>query len=380
VAHASGETLLAILNDTLDLSRIEAGKVKLERVPFRLSEQMQICLAIMEVRAKEKNIRLELKMEDQLHDCFRGDPTRIRQILMNLLSNAIKFSERGTVTVAARMGQDVAASVKGVSLVLSVHDEGIGVAENQKQIIFERFKQADQTVTRRFGGAGLGLTIIKRLAEMMDGRVWVDSIVGRGSTFFVEVVLKPEFALPLNIAGTLLEVPDHSLLFPLRLQENRQKENIRMLLADDCAENRFVLSAFLSKFPVTISFAENGQQAFDLFKEKEFDIVFMDVQMPILDGYSSTRQIRLWEEGNRRSFCPIIACTANALEEDLRMSRAAGCDDHLSKPVSKQKLLAMINKHLVEPRSEFAEFGDSSHKIIKFSPQSINQSMPGLSI
>jgi PAS domain S-box-containing protein len=348
VAHAAGETLLMIINDILDLSRIEAGEVHLESVPFRLSEQVQICLAMMEVRAREKNIRLMSRYGTGVIDLFIGDPTRLRQIIINLLSNAIKFSEQGTITV--EIGASVVRSHRGkmISLLFSVTDEGIGIPEDQKELIFERFKQADETVTRRFGGTGLGLSISKKLVELMHGKIWVTSVVGKGSTFYFTVELKPKIE---SLVRTLLP-KDSMRHMELSITDERSADalnsRLRILLADDSEDNRLIFKAFLKNNPFEILVVENGQAAVDLFKRENFDIVFMDVQMPILDGYSATKEIRKWERLNSRKRCPVIAVTANALDEDLRMSLAAGCDDHMSKPLRKDRLLRLIERYILE--------------------------------
>lgn len=191
MAHASGELLLSIINNFLDLSRMDADGIGLENAPFSLSEQIQICLSMMEIRAKEKNITLTSLIEEPCCDIVVGDPYRLRQIIINLLTNAVKFSENGNVSLNARMIADENPDLGKIKLLFSVSDQGIGIQEHQKDSIFEFFKQADESINRRFGGTGLGLSISKKLVEMMGGEIWFESIAGSGSTFHFTVSLSP---------------------------------------------------------------------------------------------------------------------------------------------------------------------------------------------
>jgi PAS domain S-box-containing protein len=348
VAHAAGETLLAIINDILDLSRIEAGEARLENVEFSLAEQISVCLSMMDIRAKEKKISLKFKIQDSIGDRYRGDPTRLRQIVINLLSNALKFSERGEVIIKVSPGIGAFSNSNVAQLLFSVADEGLGIPESQRQVIFERFKQADESVTRRFGGTGLGLSITKRLVEMMNGKIWVESTVGKGSVFYFTVQLQYPLAPELSgsPSGATGHLDKSVTAVPKPPVASRP---LRILMAEDSEDNQLIFRSFLKGMGHSITMVANGQAAFERFQENRFDLVFMDVQMPILDGYSATIQIRNWEKLHRQSSCPIIALTANALAEDVRMSLAAGCDHHMSKPLRKEVLLALVAKYAQPP-------------------------------
>lgn len=344
MAHASGETLLSIINGVLDLSRIEAGEMILERVPFSLSEQIKISISMVALRAKEKNINLVSNIEEKLPDSFEGDPIRLRQILINLLTNAIKFSDQGTVSVDVRKAERDPENSDYDQLIFSVSDQGIGIPPSQKETIFGSFKQADQSIYRKFGGTGLGLSIAKKFVELMKGKIWVESIVGQGSTFIFTIGLK-KYNSP--VLGKLEEgiqlFERDSSLVPESIESEHRP--LKILMADDSEENRLIFKAFLREKPYEIVVVEDGQTAVDLFKKEIFDMVFIDVRMPILGGYEATRKMREWEFMNLKKHCPIIAFTASGLPEDFQRSKAAGCDDHLVKPLRKAELLDVVAKY-----------------------------------
>jgi CheY-like chemotaxis protein len=254
-----------------------------------------------------------------------GDPARIRQVLINFLSNAIKFTAEGGVTIAVRQTRKDADHD---ALRIAVSDTGIGIDRDKIDTLFDRFTQADATVSRRYGGTGLGLAICKRTIELMGGAVGCDSNPGQGSTFWFEIVLPRAAALVADVEAEAPPAPDTPL---------------RMLLVEDVAVNRELIATLLSPFEVTIEMAENGLLAVEAMKRGSFDLVLMDVQMPVMDGLTAARAIRALAHDSARS-TPIIAMTANVLPEQVRKCIDAGMDDHLGKPVSPAALLAVLSR------------------------------------
>jgi CheY-like chemotaxis protein/anti-sigma regulatory factor (Ser/Thr protein kinase) len=253
-----------------------------------------------------------------------GDPTRLRQVLVNLLANAIKFTERGSVAVSVERGREDA-------LLFAVTDTGIGIPDTQLAAIFESFSQADASVTRRYGGTGLGLSISRQLVELMGGRLRVESEVGRGSTF--------SFTLP--FVATELPAPAE----PTTSKESMDvpPRPLRILLADDGADNVALVQAYVKSMPWRLEVAENGKEAvYKVTSEGPWDLVLMDMQMPVLDGYAATRAIRQWEVSHGAPATPIVALTAYALKQEIEKSLAAGCTAHLTKPMRKAALLSTV--------------------------------------
>lgn len=333
IAHNSGENLLCIINDTLDFSRIESELLSIENIPFLLTEQIQSSIAIVSIRAKQKNINLSWQIEEGISDSRRGDPARLRQILINLLNNAIKFSDKGIVSLKVEKAIN---EEKQSKLFFSVTDQGIGIPKDKQSLIFESFKQVDESVTRNFGGSGLGLAISKKLVELMNGKIGVKSSPGKGSTFFFSIVL-PETVTGQNFPTWHLTKKEE--------KETATPSFLKILIADDHEENLLIFELFLQKKHRQIYTVKNGQEAFDMIKKEKFDIVFMDVGMATMDGYTATKKIRRWEEEYKKERTIIIACTANAFENDIKESQEAGCDDHLAKPFPREKLLEMLAKY-----------------------------------
>lgn len=336
-AHAAGENLLCIINDTLDLAKIEAGALTLENLDFSLSEQIQNCISMMDIRAKAKGLQLSWDLSAGVDACFNGDPTRFRQVVLNLISNAVKFSEKGKIHLH---GELIRKYDKVSELQFRVSDEGLGIPKEKLDIIFDRFSQVDTSITRRFGGTGLGLSIAKRIVEMMHGKIWVESVVGKGSIFY--------FSIHLVEAESVLCCTETQGINANSVEKTKTNENTKpmnILIVDDSAENRLVVKTFLKDHPHRLTMAVDGAEAIEKFKADDFDLVLMDVQMPILDGYSATKEIRKWEKEYRHRHSPIVAFTAHAFEEDIDASRAAGCDDHLTKPLKRDKLLKLISKY-----------------------------------
>ena len=330
IFRRAGENLLNLINDILDLSKVEASQLELERTGFSLKEQTEIAIEMVTARAQEKGLTLTCDIAADVPDNVIGDPTRLRQVLMNLLGNAIKFTASGTVSLRVEPNGD---PLSPTSLRFSVQDTGIGIPDEKHARVFERFTQADSSTTRRFGGSGLGLTICKRLVELMGGRIWVESKVAMGSTFSFALPLEVETSTPRVDAITeraSLELP----LAPLRI-----------LLTEDSPDNCTITLAYLEGTPYTVEVAENGALACEMFRAAKYDLVLMDRQMPIMDGLEATRIIRAWEDLNGRNPTPIIALTASALKGDREMCLAAGCTAFLTKPIRQAVLLQAIREH-----------------------------------
>ena len=329
----AGDTLLGIINDILDLSRIEAGQLEMEESPFDLREQAEWVVEMLGVHAHGKELTVRGEMAPGLPQWVMGDPSRLRQILINLLGNAVKFTERGEVSLeVAPTEWDEARGVWWVRV--AVRDSGPGIPEEKLERIFDAFSQADPSVTRRHGGTGLGLAIANRLTELMGGSLSVESILGEGSTFTVLLPLAP--AEEAAVRAVTRNAPE------IRATGGGG----RILLAEDSEDNRLLVEAFLHPTPYSVDWAADGRQAVESFIRGDYDLVLMDIQMPLLDGYSATREIRHWEEKNGRKRTPILALTAHAFSQDHDQSMEAGCDDHLTKPVKKRVLLETLERYL----------------------------------
>lgn len=324
----AGDVLLSLLNDILDLSRVEAGKIQLENIEINIPNILQSVCKGLEVLARNKKIELVRQTDDGIPPTLIGDPVRIRQILVNLINNAIKFTFQGQITTRVEL-VDV---VEGVcQLKFSVKDQGVGIAQDKLETIFEAFTQADASTTRRFGGTGLGLAISKRLVEMMGGRIWVESEEFKGSTFI--------FIIKLRVAEnpSLVEqvLPENIIL------EEKQVKSIRILLAEDNLVNQKIAAKMLEKKGWAVKGAENGKQVLEYLQEGLFDVILMDAQMPVLDGFEATRLIREAEKKTGKHI-PIIALTAHAMAGDRQKCLDAGMDGYVSKPIDRQKLYEAV--------------------------------------
>jgi len=326
----SAESLMTVINDILDFSKIEAGKLELDPIEFSLKEVLDGALKTLLVRARGKGLELASVMSPSVPERIVGDPGRLRQVLINLLGNAIKFTDRGGVTLRTTL---IAYHGAECRLRLEVQDTGIGIPSAKQQLIFEAFSQADGSTSRQYGGTGLGLTISSRLVSLMGGKLQVESMIGRGSTFHFEV----SFTTPV----TAIPLPPNTNATRPGTTATIGMSPLRILVAEDNPINQRVAERILTKAGHSVAIVNNGREAVSALAEGNFDVVMMDVQMPEVDGYEATRTIRHQEAG-RSGHVPIIAMTAHAMVGDREKCLEAGMDDYVSKPISPTTLLHII--------------------------------------
>lgn len=324
----SGQTLLLLLNDILDLSKIDAGKLEIEPVAVETHEGLRRIVALFGPKAAEKGINLSLQIDIDLPTQLRLDPLRVRQCLTNLISNAVKFTAKGEVRVSARLRDGPA----GRLMELTVADTGVGMTEEQTARLFSDFMQADESTTRHFGGAGLGLSISRKLARRMGGDIRVESTYGSGSTFCFT------FAVSELESGEIAPPPVSDSPGP----EPREWKGRRVLLTDDNATNRKVVQMFLKPLGVVIVEAANGAEALDRLSAEPFDLVLMDVHMPVMDGVEAVSRMRM--SGAPWAVTPVIALTADAMQGDREMFLAAGMDGYVAKPIEPRQLFSAMNR------------------------------------
>jgi signal transduction histidine kinase/CheY-like chemotaxis protein len=325
-AVRSAEALREIVNDVLDLSKIEAGMLPIVKAPFDLHSVLARARALIEPRAASKSIACHLLYSDDMPRWFAGDEMRVRQIVGNFAANAVKFIEQGEIELGAVQSQG--------RVRIWVRDTGPGIPPERLPSLFSKFAQADDSVARLYGGTGLGLAIAKELAELMRGRVGVASDPGRGSTFWVELPLLP-VAAPLSPRAAADAAPAASVA------------GLRALVAEDNVVNQLVLVRWLERYGLHVDVASNGEEAVRRCEQSEYAVILMDCRMPVLDGYEATRRIRRHERaGGRRT--PIIAITANAMSSDRDLCQEAGMDDYLTKPVQHTELARCIARYAVK--------------------------------
>ncbi len=324
-ALTSAHSLMDLLNDVLDLSRVEAGRMDLEDVPFSLPRILQESARLIASRAVEKNLALKVQCDPAIPEWVRGDPTRLRQVLVNLLGNAVKFTSQGAIGVSAEpLGADIH---------FLVSDSGIGIPKDKQSLIFEPFRQADGSTTRRYGGSGLGLAICARLVEMMGGRIWIESEPGKGSVFHFTAQFRAATAGDLPLPAAAGADGSASPLAP--------EPALRILLVEDNRINRKIATRMLEGQGHRVVTAENGRLAIERFREGGFDAILMDVQMPEMDGLEATRAIRGLEAGAGHHI-PIVAMTAHAMKGDREMCLQAGMDGYVTKPIATEELRQAI--------------------------------------
>lgn len=333
IAQKCFKSLFDLINNILDLSKIEAGKITLEKIDFNLRDLLQDTILIMNTFASERGVKLTLQISDSTPTIVIGDPTRLAEILNNLVSNAIKFTPKGEVKLHTSV---ISEDAEKFILKIQVIDDGIGISRENLEKIFESFEQANSSTTRNYGGTGLGLSISSKLATLMGGSIKVASEEGNGSTFSVNVVLDKSNKIELDNGESNSDIDEQKVI------NRASRENVKILIVEDSEINRKLLSTILKKESYQCDLVENGQEAVDAYLAKEYSLIIMDCQMPILDGYEAARKIR---ELETTSHIPIIALTANVFLEEKNKCIEAGMDDFLTKPISKDDLLNIINKY-----------------------------------
>ena len=322
----SGENLLVIINDILDFSKIQAGKFTFEKIDFSLSKQLKSLVELMLPKSTEKGIAIATRIQKDIPDGLVGDPTRLNQIFINLLGNAIKFTHEGEILVTA---EAIAEDETTVDIRFSVCDTGIGISPDKLSVIFDGFTQASSETNRKYGGTGLGLSIAKQLVELQGGSIDVKSTLGKGSVFSFNIPfhksLKPE-------SNALTEYTD---------VEDKLLKGIKVLLVEDNPLNQMLAKKVLSDWEWFVDTAENGVMAVEKVKQKDYDLILMDIQMPEMDGYEATRLIRRMQNDIKKDV-PIVAMTAHALPGELEKCISAGMNDYISKPFSKKVLYAKV--------------------------------------
>jgi signal transduction histidine kinase/CheY-like chemotaxis protein/HPt (histidine-containing phosphotransfer) domain-containing protein len=344
VALNSGRALLAIINDILDLSKIEAGKIVLEKLDFDLRGTLEEAMGALRFQAEAKGLTLSSWVAPEIPEQLRGDCNRLRQVLNNLTANAIKFTEQGGVSIRVELSNenDGKATVR-----FAVTDTGIGIRPEQAAALFSPFVQADVSTTRKYGGTGLGLSISKQLVELMSGEIGLESREGEGSTFWFTAVF--ETPAEKAVAPTAQPVPASHGKSASEWMERPEKE-ARILVADDCPINRYVALALLGRLGYKADAVNGGAEAVEALQHSEYDLVLMDCEMPMINGYEATRRIR--DSGNPR--VPIVAVTAHAMEDERERCIRAGMDDFLAKPLEFRGLAEMLAKWLTTAGAEVA--------------------------
>ena len=322
---SSAKNLLNIINSILDFSKIEAGKLTIEKIDFDMKEILTNLKNIVELKAQEKGLKFGISFDNKEHKVFYGDSLRIGQILINLTTNAIKFTEFGKVDIKIDLLQNNIVR-------FSVKDTGIGLTQEQQEKLFQSFSQADGSTTRKYGGTGLGLSISKQLVELMNGKIWCQSELNKGSVFIFEI------NLPKGNSNNLIVKTEINKINKIT---NLQDSNI--LLVEDNQMNQEIILGLLEESGISIDIANNGKEAVNIYNKNlnKYELVLMDIQMPIMDGYEATKQIRLIN-----SDIPIVALTANAMKEDIQRTKLAGMCEHLNKPIEVEKLYEVLLKYI----------------------------------
>jgi signal transduction histidine kinase/ActR/RegA family two-component response regulator len=334
-SHA-GENLKALINDLLDFSKIEAKAVSVENVSYNIHSTLRSVFEILQIKAEEKGLTFELEIDKKMPLYQWGDPTRFRQIMFNLIGNALKFTNEGQVRVLLHLNEQDPRW-----FVLDIQDTGIGIPRDKQARIFNPFFQADTSTTRKYGGTGLGLVISKNLVEIMGGFLQLKSLKGRGTTFRITLPHRPD----LTPAPEQKPVATAGLQWP----EGRR---YKLLLVDDSEDNRILLIHYLKDQPFDCDEAENGEEAYLKAQKNHYDLIFMDIQMPVMSGYKATEMIRHFEQTHAKPAACIVALTATAVIEDLQKTLASGCNSYLVKPVKKGEILDALKKCLLVEKTE----------------------------
>jgi len=336
----SAENLKVIINDILDLTAIESGKLKFEKIAFNPKDLLPSLINTFTYQAKEKKLSLDYSIDEKLNKILLGDPVRLNQVLINLISNAVKFTHTGSITINCTAEREQ----RGICWVrIEVTDTGVGIPEEKLNTIFESFSQADASVTRRYGGTGLGLTIVRQLVELQHGKIHVVSKEHVGSTFMVSI----PYSIG-KVSAITQSAPRHE-----HVLKDVNIAQLRVLLVEDNDINRLYAKSILKNWQCYIDVAENGLVAVEKIKNNFFDVILMDVQMPVMDGYEATRAIRMM---NQSASVPIIALTANATQSDVEKCLAAGMNDYLPKPFTPEDLYHKLFEDLkIKPANKSVE-------------------------
>jgi len=348
IFQRAGSNLLTLINDILDLSKVESGNLKLESENFDLFEVAGSAIDLVQGKAREKGVAVTHEIVPGTPRYLRGDALRLRQVLLNLLGNSLKFTHQGSVRLRVEPEPD-APHIS--ALRFAIKDTGIGIAPDQLHKVFQSFTQADSSITRKYGGTGLGLTISKKLVEAMSGQIWVESTPGEGSTFFFTA----RFGLGQAPAVGPPAIREASAR-PLTAQ-------LRILVADDSEDNRFLIGSYLKSLPYRLDFAENGVIALEKLRTGAYDLALVDVHMPEMDGYAVARNVRDQERSKGGKPLPMLALTADAYSSAIEKSVAAGFNAHLTKPIRKQTLLEAIARYAAAPQQHVAKAADESRSL-----------------
>jgi len=334
IFQRNGVGLLTLINDILDLSKVEAGKVELESVGMDLREVIGRAMEVVEGRASAKGLWLRLSISVGVPCFLIGDPNRLRQIIINLLGNSIKFTEKGGLDV--HVEPDPEDNRPG-RLRFCISDTGIGIPPEKLDRLFKTFSQVDSSTTRNYGGTGLGLSISKQLVELMDGRIWLESQVGAGSRFY--------FSAGFGVQENQQPRKEVIAAQPATADLEKRLSGMRILLADDSEDNRYLILSYLGNAHVDIQIAENGEEAVRTFRKGQYDVVLMDVEMPVMDGYEATREIRRHEAAKHSRSIPVLALTAHAFTDIAAKGFEAGFTALLTKPIRKVTLLEALAQY-----------------------------------
>ncbi|RTY95402.1 response regulator, partial [Flavobacterium bomense] len=327
----SGDALIVLINDILDLAKVDAGKMTFECVPFKLASSISAMLHVFETKIQEKNLELVTEYDNNIPEVLLGDPVRLHQIILNLVSNAIKFTSKGKITVSVRLFDE---DEESTTVEFAISDTGIGIDEIKMETIFDNFQQATSGTSRLYGGTGLGLAIVKQLVEPQGGTVCVKSKINEGSTFsFTLNFPKTDFV-------TQFETEKEEIEMGIR--------NIKVLVVEDMPLNQLLMKTLLDDFGFERDIAENGAIALEKIKEKTYDIILMDLQMPVMNGFEATEYIR----NTMNSTIPIIALTADVTTVDLAKCKAVGMNDYIAKPVDERilynKIIGLVKKPVLQ--------------------------------
>jgi len=324
----SAKRLLGIINNILDISKIEAGKLELEKIDFQLDKVIDQTIELLRFQAAEKRVTISTNYDSNTTYSFYGDSLRLSQVITNLLSNAIKFTPNGSIEITVNQ-------ITNKRVKFQIQDTGIGLTQEEQKRLFKPFSQADGSTSREYGGTGLGLAISKQLVEMMNGKIWVESIYNQGSNFIFEIELEELQYSSVKVDKLLKEeqeLENHETLERLK--------DTKILLAEDDFINQEIILGLLEEKNIQIDIAENGKEAIELHKQNKYTLIFMDIQMPILDGYEATKEIRKIDKN-----IPIYAITASAMKEDIQRTLDSGMNGYLHKPIDVSKLYKILLKH-----------------------------------